>query len=482
MPQPPHGPASADAVRLAGRVLQTKPLLAGEGVSYGYRFRAAHDTRVALVSGGYAQGVVRALGGRATVMIRGREFPIVGRVAMDVCVVEIGSADVAAGDTAVFLGPEHPGALAAWARATGMTETELAAGVARRAEPANPHAELRVDLARLRADIRAVRARMAPAQLLVVVKDDAYRLGVDAVVPAAAAEGVGWFGAIDLPSALRAKALRPEARVFAWATATDAEARTAIDAGLELGVGDADYLERAARLAAAAGTRAIVHLKIDTGLHRNGIRPEDWPAVVARAAELEREGRIRVAGIWSHIAEASDAEDDASRAVFDAAVDAARAAGLRPEVRHLAASAAAWHRPEFRYELVRIGAFCYGVRSAGGPELEGIAPVATLVARVTAVRDDRVVVGIGAIDGLPSILAGRVEVATPAGPRALLAVDADSAQVSGWQGAVVGDEVEIFGDPAAGVPSATDLAEAIDTVGEEILLRLSPRVPRVWVG
>lgn len=464
---------------LRGRVLQTKPLRAGEGVSYGYRFRAPADTRVALVSGGYAQGVVRALGGQATVWIRGAEFPIVGRVAMDVCVVDIGTVDIVPGDEAVFFGPEHPGALAHWARVTGMTELELAAGAGAMAVSARPDAELRVDTGRLRRNIRAVRERMAPAELLVVLKDDAYRLGVDAVVAAAGAEGVGWFGAIDPPSTLRAKELRPEARVFCWATATDDEAARALDAGLELGVGDLDYLERVAGLVADAPT--AVHLKIDTGLHRNGIRPEAWPEAVARAAELERQGRIRVAGIWSHIAEASDAEDDASRAVFEAAVDAARAVGLRPEARHLAASAAAWHRPEFRYDLVRVGAFCYGVRSADGPELEGIEPVATLVARVTAVHDDRVALGIGSSHGLPSPLGGRIAIATPGGPRRLLKVEATTSWVASWNGAAVGDEVEIFGAPSDGVPSATDLAEAIDTVGEEILLRISPIVPRVYV-
>ena len=111
----------------SGRVLQTKPLRAGEGVSYGYRHRAAFDTRVALVTGGYAQGVVRALGGAATVRIRGEERPIVGRVAMDVCVVDLGELEVAPGDEAVFFGQGHPASLASWARATGLTELELVA-------------------------------------------------------------------------------------------------------------------------------------------------------------------------------------------------------------------------------------------------------------------------------------------------------------------------------------------------------------------
>ncbi|WP_194411583.1 alanine racemase [Microbacterium cremeum] len=344
-------------------------------------------------------------------------------------------------------------------------------------------AELRVDLDRFRRNVRVVRARMAPAEVLVVVKDDAYALGVDAIVTAALEAGATWFGALDPASALRAKQIAGErARVFVWLTLGADETEEALRAGLELGIGDATYLERVSTASSVIGLPATVHLKVDTGLHRNGVRPEDWPEVVARAVELQRAGRIRVAGIWSHIAEASDAEDDTSRAVFDAAVDRARAAGLDPDVRHLAASAAAWHRPEFRYDLVRVGAFCYGVRSAEGPELAGIEPIATLAARVVGVSPGRATIDVGAADGVLSTLAGRVQVATPAGPRLLLRVGPFDADVEAWDGAHVGDDVMIFGAPGEGVPSTTDLGEAAGTVGEEPLLRVSPLIPRVYSG
>ena len=338
--------------------------------------------------------------------------------------------------------------------------------------------ELRIDLEQLRANVRAVRHRMAPAEVLVVVKDNAYAQGVEPVVTAALEAGASWFGAIDLDSAVRAKRVAGDrARVFCWMTLSDEEARTAIAEGLELGIGDAGYLERIAEM----GMPATVHLKIDTGLHRNGVRPEAWRAFCARAAELEEAGIIRVAGVWSHIAEASDEEDDMARATFDRAVGAAWGAGLAPEIRHLAASAAAWHRSEFRYELVRIGAFCYGIRSADGPRLESIAPIASLVGTVTAVGDD-VEVDLGSVDGYPSALAGRAHVATPGGPRAVLRVGPFSTRVERWDGAGVGDEVIFFGPGVHGEPTPTDLGELIDTVGEEPLLRISPLVLRIYSG
>ncbi len=110
-------------------VLQTKPLRSGDGVSYGYRFRASHETNAALVSGGYAQGVVRAIGGQVSLRLAGREMPIVGRIAMDVCVVDTGDTPVATGDEATYFGPAVPGFLDDWARASALTPIEIVATI-----------------------------------------------------------------------------------------------------------------------------------------------------------------------------------------------------------------------------------------------------------------------------------------------------------------------------------------------------------------
>jgi alanine racemase len=123
------------ALRLAGTVLSVKDLRAGEGVSYGYAYRADADTRVALVTGGYAQGIVRGLGGAVDVAIAGERHPIVGRVAMDVCVVDIRDAVVRRGDEVVFLGDPAHGepSLDDWMRATGLFASELITMVGLRA-------------------------------------------------------------------------------------------------------------------------------------------------------------------------------------------------------------------------------------------------------------------------------------------------------------------------------------------------------------
>jgi alanine racemase len=340
-------------------------------------------------------------------------------------------------------------------------------------------ARLDVDLDLFAGNLRTVRETIAPAEHMLVVKDDAYGHGLVPIVAAAWAQGVRWFGAFDIPTGLAVRDEAPEARVFSWLVGSVDDACAAVDADLDLGVGDVALLEDVAIAAGEVGRPARVHLKIDTGLHRNGIRPEEWDAAVVRAAELEQAASIVVEGIWSHIAEASDAEDDAARAAFDDAMRRAERASLTPRLRHLSASAASFARPEFRYDLARVGAFAYGIRPAGGPGEDelGILPIAALRADVQAVVDGRAVLGYGALDGFPSSLAGRTQVGTPAGVRDIVSVDLDTITVEGWTDAAPGQTATVWGGDA---PSATDHAERIGSIGEELAVRLSPLVPRVY--
>lgn len=123
--------AGADpAMHASSCILSTKPLRAGEGVSYGYTHRAAADTWIGLVAGGYGQGVARALGNRISVCVEGRMCPVVGRIAMDVCVVDLGpdGSFVVPGAPVSLFGGDGPArrSLDSWAEATGWTRAELA--------------------------------------------------------------------------------------------------------------------------------------------------------------------------------------------------------------------------------------------------------------------------------------------------------------------------------------------------------------------
>lgn len=339
--------------------------------------------------------------------------------------------------------------------------------------------ELRIRSDVFRANIAAVRERLAPSALMLVLKDDAYGHGLRWAVETAVQAGVEWFGSYDIRSGLDVRRIAGgDVRIFAWATSADDEIDEALAQDIDLGVGSVEYLQRVIARAAALGARARVHLKIDTGLHRNGVLPEDWPGAVAEAREAENRGHLALEGIWSHIAEASDTEDDAAQVVFLDAVGTAEKFGAAPAFVHLTASAASWWRPELRGTVSRIGAFCYGIRSADGPELDGIRPVAGLSARVVEIVDGAAVISIGSFDGLPSTLAG-MPVGTPGGSKRLSSIGQTTSIVEEWPGMAVGDEVVLFGAGDSGELSATTLAERIDTVGEEILTRLSPRVRRV---
>lgn len=341
---------------------------------------------------------------------------------------------------------------------------------------------LQISRDQFRTNIAAVQRRIAPSTLMLVMKDDAYGHGLNWAVEDAADAGVTWFGGYDIRTALRIRrALAGPQRVLAWATSTDEEVAEALLHDIDLGIGTTEYLRRVVALAGSLGRPARVHLKIDTGLRRNGVLPADWDAFVAEARTAEEAGSLELVGVWSHLAEASDAEDDDAQQIFLAGVEAVRRAGGSPELLHLTASAASWWRPELRGSLSRIGAFCYGIRSAEGPELDGIRPIASLTASVTRVDDaGDAVLAIGSFDGLPSTLAG-IEIGTPGGPRALRRIDETTSIVAGWAGAQPGDRVSVFGPGAQGEQSATTLAERIGTVGEEILTRLTPRVRRTIV-
>ncbi|WP_159500782.1 alanine racemase [Microbacterium sp. 18062] len=339
-------------------------------------------------------------------------------------------------------------------------------------------ATLRIDLTAFEENLRAVRDRVAPAETMLVVKDDAYGHGLAPIVSRAWLSGVRWFGAFDVETGVQVRReLGRDARVFSWMVFGAAQTTAAVSADLDIGVGDAATLEEVAAAAQRAGAVARVHLKVDTGLHRNGVRPEDWAVFVDRAVELAARRAIDVVGVWSHIAEASDDEDDAARARYEVAVAQLRARGVAEPLRHLSASAAAFARPQFRYDIVRIGAFCYGIRPAGGPDEQqlGLAPVATLEADVIALENGATRLGVGSCDGLPSTLAGRVHVRTPGGDRRLLGIEDTEALVESWPDAAIGQRVQIFG---GGAPSQTDLAEKIDSIGEEIAVRISPLVAR----
>lgn len=349
-----------------------------------------------------------------------------------------------------------------------------------------------VDLSAIRENVVALRGAVGEVQSMVVVKANAYGHGAVPVARAALEAGADWLGVVDIDEALELRRAGVTAPVLCWLHAPEADFRAAIDAGIELGVSSLAQLE-----AIASVGHGSVQLKVDTGLGRSGAAPADWEPFFAAAAEHERAGRIVVRGLWSHLAGADDA---AQLTAFEQALTGARAAGLAPELVHLAATAAAITMPAARYGLVRFGISAYGLRAVeGGPALR---PAMTLDAAVVSVKrvaagtgvsygHDHVterettlaLVPLGYADGVPRQASGRGPVSInsityPVAGR--VAMDQVVIDV-GDDPVAVGDRAVLFGDPSTGVPSADDWAEAAGTINYEIVTRIGHRVTREYL-
>jgi alanine racemase len=338
-----------------------------------------------------------------------------------------------------------------------------------------------IDLDAYRANLRRVRDAVAPASVMTVVKNDAYGHGLRRITAAAVDEGVRFIGVLD-PSVgvdLRRSGLDDDVRLFAWLFGPAEDYAEAVEHGVELGVSSESQLERI--IATAGGRVARVHAKIDTGLGRAGARPEDWAGVVAAIERRADQGLVEFAGVWTHIAEASDDEDTASIRAFERAVAVVSDSRRRGLVRHLAASAASFARDDSRFDLVRVGAFGYGIAPGDGvtPSSLGLVPVLSLRARVAAIdAAGRAVLPIGAVDGLPGSGVGLT--ASIGGRRAAIEVGLVETRVA-TDSLLVGDVVTLIGREDRGEPTLQEWADTTGTIGEEIAVRLSPRIERRFV-
>lgn len=360
-----------------------------------------------------------------------------------------------------------------------------------------PSREALVDLSAIRENVENLRRITGTEHTMAVVKARGYGHGAVPSARAALDGGADWLGVADLEEAFELRAAGITAPVLAWLHDTEADFRGAVDAHIDLGVSSILQLEGAA--AASGSSPAVVQLKVDTGLGRNGATLDECAAFLAEAARLESLGRLRVRGVFSHLANAGEADDAAQLAAFEHALALAADAGLTPELRHLAATAGAIDRPDARFDLVRLGIGIYGVSPFDdrSPADLGLRPALELSAAVVSVKrvpadsgvsyghtyrtsaaTTLVLVPLGYADGIPRHASGRGPVSIAGGVFPIagrVAMDQFVVDV-GDTPVAVGDRAVLFGDPARGVPSAADWAEASGTIAYEIVTRLGGRV------
>lgn len=361
-----------------------------------------------------------------------------------------------------------------------------------------------IDRDAVTANVRHI-AAVTGTPVIAVVKANGYGHGAITVAEAALAGGATRIGVATLDEAVALRRERLSAPLMAWLHGPGQRFDEAARLDIEVGVSSFDQLVAVAAAAADAGKPVGVHLKIDTGLSRNGCAPSSWPRLCAEAARLERIGRVRVVGVFSHLSGTSGDDDRAQLARFLDAVAVAEQAGVTPEIRHLAATAAALSVPEARLDAVRIGLGLYGLSPFDEKSSAdmGLRPVMTLRGAVAAVRrvpastgvsygfDYRTtrettlaLVPLGYADGVPRQASGRGPVVIN-GRRfevaGRIAMDQFVVDV-GDHSVAVGDEVVLFGDPQRGHPAVEEWAAAADTINYEIVTRIGARVPRVLSG
>jgi alanine racemase len=356
----------------------------------------------------------------------------------------------------------------------------------------------RIDAAAIAANVRALRRMAGTREFLAVVKADGYGHGAATAARAALEGGASWLGVADPDEALALRRAGIDAPLLAWILHTDADFAPVAAAAIDLGVSSEEQLLRVA----ATAPGAAVQLKLDTGLSRNGVEARFWGRVFETAAELEREGALRVRGVFSHLANTSPEEDALAERRFAEAVRLARGAGLDPPLLHLSSTAAAVTRDQSAVTMVRCGIGIYGVSPFGDPGRvpDGLRPAMTLATEVVAVRrigagagvsydhlwraeqpTTLALVPLGYADGVPRAASNRGEVLLGGARRPVrgrIAMDQLLVDV-GDDDVRVGDEVVIFGDPATGAPSADDWGVWADTIGYEIVTCIGPRVERV---
>ncbi len=364
-----------------------------------------------------------------------------------------------------------------------------------------------VDRGRLVRNLTVISEAVAPAEVIPVIKANAYGHGLIQTGQLLDEQGVSRIAVAHVSEGCRLRRSGVRTSILVMGASLPEEIPEGLEASLELTAASDEGLQAIERAAEIAGRPAVVHLKIDSGMGRLGVAIEEAPGFVTRAWESPW---IRVEGLFSHLACADDPDLGSARGQqqqFADLINWVEEAGMRPPVVHLANSAGALRVPEARFDAVRVGIALYGVSPDASLDLDELTgrrlePVLSWVSRVTHVKTQPagspvsygwrwappqdtvlVTVAVGYADGYHRAATGRAEVLI--GGRRLpvvgticmdqVVVDAGDAKVA------VGDEVVLLGGEGPSAITAEMISEWAGTIPYEVLTSISARVPRRWV-
>lgn len=368
-----------------------------------------------------------------------------------------------------------------------------------------------IDLGAIVANLGVLRRLAGAADVMAVVKADAYGHGAGPVARALRRADVRWLGVALPTEALALRAQGDTGRILAWLwTPGDPSIAACAREGIDLSVSTPWALAEVVAAVERVGRPVDIHVKVDTGLWRNGAAPANLPDLLDAVARASATGQVRLEGIWSHLADA-DVPGATSlrlqRERFDAALAQAEARGLHPRVRHLGSSGSLWSDDACRYDVVRAGIGLYGLTPGAdlGPATGlGLTPAMTLVAQLAHVKriepGERVSYGgtwtaaeptvlglvpLGYADGLPRAAGNRESMLVGGALCPIVgrvAMDQCVVDLGASSSARPGDDVVVFGPGSSGERTADDWAASLDTIGYEIVTRIGTRVPREYVG
>lgn len=361
-----------------------------------------------------------------------------------------------------------------------------------------------IDLGAVAHNTRIVADHAPGAAVMAVLKADAYGHGALPVARAVLAGGATEIGVTTVDEAVALREDGVTVPLLSWLSTTGFE--RAIDAGVRIGVSSPRQLAAVVAAAKNVGRPATVHVKVDTGLSRNGVAAAEWAATRDALLEAERAGTVELQGVFTHLAHGDEPEHpflDVQRDALAATVADARAHGLTPTQVHAANSAAALTRPDLHFDLVRPGIALYGGVPVPGRDF-GLRPAMTFAAPVILIKRIRqgdgvsyghswiaprdTVVGLipaGYADGVWRPLSGRIEVAI--GGRRFpqvgrVCMDQSVIDLGPDGGGVSeGDTAVLFGE-APGADVAADWAEKVGTIDYEILTGVRGRAVRTYTG
>jgi alanine racemase len=358
-----------------------------------------------------------------------------------------------------------------------------------------------IDLEAIRGNVRALKP--VGAELMAVVKANAYGHGDVPVARAAIEAGASWLGVALVEEGLRLREAGIEDPILLLSEFPKDSEKDVLASDLTPTVYSAEKAAALADAGRSTGRRARVHLKVDTGMHRVGLAP--GPAL--ELGRSLRDDGIGIEGVWTHLARSEELgvpTTDQQLQMFRRFLDELEAEGIRPRYRHAANSGAAISRPDDNLDLVRVGISLYGI--VPGPDLAGkvdLRPAMSLRSRVCHVRrlpageaisyghtyrldrDSTVAtVPIGYADGYPRALSNRGRVLIRGNRYGVAGiVTMDQLMIDLVDDPVeIGDEVVLFGRQGGEEIRAEEVAGWAGTIGYEIVCAVSDRVPRVYRG